>query len=111
MASSAPASSWASLVGRSGEWFVDRLSSHSLVLKAARPRAADGVEIDRATKTVYRINLKTGAATPVVRNGTKNKAGTVANPRFLAVGGQDLPILDSKNVLWRWRPADEFILH
>ena len=24
-----------------------------------------------------------------------------------AVGGQDLLILDSKNVLWRWRPADD----
>ncbi|MFL5709507.1 MAG: hypothetical protein ACJ77Y_11030 [Chloroflexota bacterium] len=72
-------------------------------------RGPDGVPyvIDRATKSVYRINLKTGAATPVVRNGTKNKAGTVANPRFLAVGGQDLLILDSKNVLWRWRPADD----
>ncbi len=71
-------------------------------------RGPDGVPyvIDRATKTVYRINLKTGAATPVVRNGTKNKSGTVANPRYLAVGGQDLLILDSKNVLWRWRPAD-----
>ena len=33
--------------------------------------------------------------------------GTVANPRYLAVGGQDLLILDSKNVLWRWRPADD----
>jgi hypothetical protein len=31
----------------------------------------------------------------------------VAVPRFLGVGGQDLLILDSKNVLWRWRPADD----
>ena len=63
--------------------------------------------IDRATKAVYRIGLKTPAATVVVRNGTKTKYGTVATPRFLAVGGQDLLILDSKNVLWRWRPADD----
>jgi len=71
-------------------------------------RGPDGVPyvIDASTKTVYRINLKTSAATVVVKSGTKNKAGTVATPRYLAVGGQDLLILDSKNVLWRWRPAD-----
>ena len=63
--------------------------------------------IDRATKTVYRYSLKTKNATVVVKNGTKNRAGTVANPRYLGVGGQDLLILDSKNVLWRWRPADD----
>jgi hypothetical protein len=43
----------------------------------------------------------------VVKQGTKNKSGTVATPRFLGVGGQDLLILDSKNVLWRWRPAND----
>jgi hypothetical protein len=63
--------------------------------------------IDRSTKSVYRYNPKTRSATLVVKNGQKNKAGTVATPRFLAVGGQDLLILDSKNVLWRWRPADD----
>ena len=72
-------------------------------------RGPDGVPyvLDRATKTVYRYSLKTKNATVVVKNGTKNRAGTVANPRYLAVGGQDLLILDSKNVLWRWRPADD----
>ena len=71
-------------------------------------RGPDGVPyvIDKSTKSVWRINLKTSVATLVAKNGTKNKSGTVANPRFLAVGGQDLLILDSKNVLWRWRPAD-----
>ena len=63
--------------------------------------------IDRATKSVYRIGLKTKEATLVVKQGTKNKAGTVANPRYLGVGGQDLLILDAKNVLWRWRPAND----
>ncbi len=62
--------------------------------------------LDRATKTVYRIGLKTKSATVVVKAGTKNKSGTVATPRFLASGGQDLLILDSKNALWRWRPSD-----
>ncbi len=72
-------------------------------------RGPDGVPyvIDGSTKTVYRYSLKTKTATVVVKNGLKNKAGTVATPRYLAVGGQDLLILDSKNVLWRWRPADD----
>jgi hypothetical protein len=43
----------------------------------------------------------------VVKAGQRNKSGTVATPRYLAVGGQDLLILDTKNVLWRWRPADD----
>ncbi|HEV8403112.1 MAG TPA: hypothetical protein VGQ31_08765 [Candidatus Limnocylindrales bacterium] len=63
--------------------------------------------IDNATKAVYRIGLKTPTATLVAKNGTKTKSGTVATPRFLAAAGQDLLILDSKNALWRWRPADD----
>jgi hypothetical protein len=63
--------------------------------------------IDKATKAVYRIGLKAKTATLVVKQGTKNKSGTVATPRFLGVGGQDLLILDSKNVLWRWRPSND----
>jgi hypothetical protein len=76
---------------------------------SAMVRGPDGnpYVIDRSTKAVYRIGLKTPAATLVVKSGTKTKYGTVATPRFLAAGGQDLLILDSKNVLWRWRPADD----
>jgi len=76
---------------------------------SAMVRGPDGnpYVIDKATKAVYRINLKTKAATLVARAGTKNKSGTVSTPRYLGVGGQDLLILDAKNVLWRWRPADD----
>ena len=76
---------------------------------SAMVRGPDGnpYVIDRSTKAVYRIGLKAKTATAVVRAGQKNKSGTVATPRYLAVGGQDLLILDSKNVLWRWRPADD----
>jgi len=72
-------------------------------------RGPDGVPyvIDRSTKSVIRYSLKTKTAAVIVRNGQKNKSGTVAAPRFLAVGGQDLLILDAKNILWRWRPADD----
>ena len=41
-----------------------------------------------------------------MRSGQKAGGATVATPRFLAVGGLDLLILDTKNQLWRWRPAD-----
>ena len=71
-------------------------------------RGPDGAPyvLDRTTKTVYRIDLKNQKATAVARLGTKAAGGTVATPRNLSTGGPDLLILDSKNVLWRWRPAD-----
>ncbi len=71
-------------------------------------RGPDGAPyvIDRSTRSVYRIDLKAKKATLVARFGQKAGGGTVASPRFIGVGGQDLLILDSKNVLWRWRPAD-----
>ena len=50
----------------------------------------DPYVIDASTKAVYRIGLKNKEATLVVKPGTKNKSGTVATPRFLGVGGQDL---------------------
>jgi hypothetical protein len=62
--------------------------------------------IDASTKTVYRVDTKTKKATPVVRAGQKASGATVATPRFLAVGGLDLLVLDAKNQMWRWRPAD-----
>ena len=40
------------------------------------------------------------------RRARRPAARTVATPKFLAVGGLDLLILDSKNVLWRWRPSN-----
>ncbi len=62
--------------------------------------------IDRSTKTVYRIDLKAKKATIVARAGQKAGGTTIATPRFLAVGGPDLLMLDSKNNLWRWRPSN-----
>ncbi len=74
----------------------------------AMVRGPDGAPyvIDRSTKAVYRVDLKTRKATVVARSGQKATGGTVSTPRYLAVGGPDLLILDAKNVLWRWRPAD-----
>ena len=42
-----------------------------------------------------------------MREGRKAGGTTVATPRFLAVGGRDLLILDAKNVLWRWRASND----
>jgi hypothetical protein len=72
-------------------------------------RGPDGAPyvIDATTSTVYRIDLKRKRATAVIREGRKASGTTVAKPRFLAVGGRDLLILDAKNVLWRWRPSND----
>lgn len=71
-------------------------------------RGPDGVPylLDAATKTVYRLDLKARRAVAIIRAGTAARGTKVAEPRFLAVGGPDLLVLDAKNVLWRWRPAD-----
>jgi hypothetical protein len=72
-------------------------------------RGPDGAlyVIDRSTRAVYRVDLKARKATVVARYGQKANGATVSTPRYLTVGGPaDLLILDAKNVLWRWRPAD-----
>jgi hypothetical protein len=74
----------------------------------AMVRGPDGVPyvIDRSTRSVYRVDLTAHKATLVARVGMKQGGATFSNARYLAVGGPDLLILDAKNVLWRWRPAD-----
>ncbi len=71
-------------------------------------RGPDGAPyvLDSATASVYRINLDDKTAVAVFRDGTKAAGSTEAAPVMLTVGGPDLLILDLKNVLWRWRPAD-----
>jgi hypothetical protein len=68
----------------------------------------DGVPyvLDRTSKTVYRVDLRAKTATPVIGAGATASGTKVAEPRHLATGGLDVLALDSKNVLWRWRPAD-----
>ena len=74
----------------------------------AMVRGPDGVPyvIDRSSRAVYRVDLKARKATVVARVGMKQGGATFSNARYLGVGGPDLLILDAKNVLWRWRPAD-----
>ena len=62
--------------------------------------------LDAATKTVYRINLTDNKATAIFREGNKAAGATQGEPKLIGVGGRDLLMLDSKNVMWRWRPAN-----
>ena len=68
----------------------------------------DGVPyvLDRTTKTVYRVDLRAKKAAAVVRTGASASGTKVADPKLLTAGGPDVVVLDAKNVLWRWRPAD-----
>jgi len=71
-------------------------------------RGPDGAPyvLDPKTASVYRVNLADKTAVAIFRDGTKAAGSVEAAPIMLTVGGQDLLILDVKNVLWRWRPAD-----
>ncbi len=68
----------------------------------------DGVPyvLDRTTKAVYRVDLRAKKATAVLRSGATVSGLKVGDPKLLAAGGPDVVVLDAKNALWRWRPAD-----
>jgi hypothetical protein len=63
--------------------------------------------IDATNKTVYRIDLKRKRANAIAREGKEVGNTAMGAPRLLAVGGRDLLILDSNNILWRWRPSND----
>jgi hypothetical protein len=64
--------------------------------------------IDRTTKTVHRIDPATHTAPPVFREGIRAAGGVEAAPKMIALGAtRDLLVVDEKNVLWRWRPAND----
>jgi hypothetical protein len=71
-------------------------------------RGPDGAPfvLDAGTKTIYRIDLAKSAATSIFRVGAKPPGGTEGEPHLMTVGGRDLLVLDSKSVVWRWRPAN-----
>jgi hypothetical protein len=63
--------------------------------------------IDTATKSVYRIDLRRKRAVVVARSGRRFGSTRMSDPKFLAVGGRDLVIVDAKNVVWRWRASND----
>lgn len=71
-------------------------------------RGPDGAPfvMDAATKTVYRIDVANGKATVIFREGNRARGLTQGAPRLLGIGGRDLLMVDSKNVIWRWQPAN-----
>ena len=85
--------------------FDKSIPKANLTALVAGPDGAPYV-IEKTTRTVYRIDLKSKKATVVLRSGQDAAGIKAAEPRMLAVGGPDLFILDAKNVVWRWRPAD-----
>jgi hypothetical protein len=68
----------------------------------------DGVPyvLDKASSAVYRIDLRTKKAVVVYREKSKAAGATEGAPKILATGGRDLLVIDTKNVVWRWRAKD-----
>jgi hypothetical protein len=62
--------------------------------------------LDHGSKAVYRVDPVTKKANPILRAGQTGLGTPPAEPKFMAVGGRDIVILDARNVVWRWRPAD-----
>jgi hypothetical protein len=85
--------------------FESAEAQFDLVDLVAGPDGAPYV-LDDGTQSVYRIQPEERVATLVVRTD-RNVAGEVAAaPAFLTSGGPDLVIVDERNQVWRWRPAD-----
>ncbi|MET1232308.1 MAG: hypothetical protein ABWY52_05620 [Candidatus Limnocylindrales bacterium] len=70
-------------------------------------RGPDGAAylIDKATKSIIRVDLASRTAKVVVKAGDGAGKG-IGEPWQMTLGGPDLLILDRAGVLWRWRPSD-----
>jgi hypothetical protein len=63
--------------------------------------------LDRATASVYRVDLRSKKATLVFRQKAHATDGTVEGiPKLLTTGARDLVIVDDKSKVFRWRAAD-----
>jgi hypothetical protein len=62
--------------------------------------------LDKSTSTVYRVDVSHNRATSIFRQGNHAAATTEGAPKLITMGGKDLVIVDSKNVVWKWRPAN-----
>jgi hypothetical protein len=62
--------------------------------------------LDKATGSVYRIDLRTKKAAVVYRAKSRAAGAVEGDPKILSTGGRDLLVVDTKNVVWRWRAAD-----
>ena len=62
--------------------------------------------LDRTTASVYRVDPRTKKATVVFRWKDHKAGGIVGIPKLITTASRDLVMIDTKNVVWRWRPAD-----
>ncbi|MBA2381461.1 MAG: hypothetical protein H0V73_05050, partial [Chloroflexi bacterium] len=62
--------------------------------------------LDKATASVYRIDLRTKKAKVVFRSRTRAAGSVEGVPRQITTAARDLVVVDSKNAVWRWRPKD-----
>nr|MBA2254294.1 hypothetical protein [Chloroflexota bacterium] len=62
--------------------------------------------IDRASKSVVRVDLKSGRSRIVVKAGDGAGSG-IGPPAHLGGGGQDVLVVDARGALWRWRPSND----
>ena len=63
--------------------------------------------LDKATSSVYRIDLRTKKAKVVFRAKEVAKGRARGVPRLITTAARDLVVVDNKNIVWRWRPADQ----
>jgi hypothetical protein len=78
------------------------------VTMTALVRGSDGAPyvLDSANKSVWRINLAKKGANAVLKTDQRASGTRTADPMFLTTGALDVLVLDAKNTLWRWRPAN-----
>jgi hypothetical protein len=62
--------------------------------------------LDEGTSSVYRINLANDRASVIFREGRETRGATQGAPRLITVGGRHLVMVDTRNELWRWSPAN-----
>jgi hypothetical protein len=63
--------------------------------------------LDKATSSVYRIDLRTKKATLVFRWKEHARGKIKGIPKLMTTAARDLVIVDNKNAVWRWRPSDD----
>jgi hypothetical protein len=61
--------------------------------------------VDDDSRSVWRIEPRSGDGEPVIRNGDGPGRTGVGIPRLVSTGGVDLVVLDDRGTTWRWRTA------
>jgi hypothetical protein len=62
--------------------------------------------LDAGTRAVYRISVANDRASVIFRDGRDAAGSTQSAPRLMTVGGRDLLMIDTRNIVWRWQPAN-----